>query len=130
MNLRIDTSSICTWEIKPFFANGEISSMGTRGPKPCESIFCGGGTWSQNPPDESQITTMALVGHTGDAWIWRIKPSSQVRPLEMETPVAGWLLWSAPGCTKLTLGSLPADRSVVKAVRSFRLGDACELVKN
>ena len=34
MNLSIETSSICTCEMKFFLANGEITSIGTLGPKP------------------------------------------------------------------------------------------------
>src|ERR1041385_2264522 len=67
MNFRIETSSICVCEIKPFFANGEITSMGTRAPSPWAST-CGGGTWSHQPPLESQMTTMAACCQMVDAW--------------------------------------------------------------
>src|SRR5262245_49994164 len=104
--------------------------MGTRGPKPWGSSVCGGGTWSHSPPEASQVTTMALVGHTEEACIWRMTPSSHFKPDSIDNPAAGCMLCSGPGWTKLTLGRWPTFKSVVNAARSLRLGEFCELVKN
>src|SRR4051812_19496060 len=104
MKLRIETSSIVTWETYPCFAIGEITSMGTRTPKPWLSTV-GGGTWSYQPPPSSQITTIAVSDHPGEACILAIVSVSQFNPTKAE-PDPGCIECTGPGCTKVTDGNV------------------------
>src|SRR5438270_2266605 len=114
--------------MKFFFANGEITSIGTLGPKPWASI-CGGGTWSHQPPLESQITMITEFDQTGLACICLMKPSSHVMPLATG-PLPGCILCAGAGCTYETAGRFPELKSVAKFEKSFTFGELCTSVKN
>src|SRR3954451_1545694 len=97
MNRSTETWSICTCEMYPRFAYGDITSMGTRAPSPCVST-CGGETWSHHPPLSSQRITIAVELHCGEFWIRVSNPSSQLAAVVMD-PDPGCMLWPGFGCT-------------------------------
>src|SRR5438445_13365503 len=65
INLKMETWSIWTCEMKPRLAKGEITIMGTRTPRPWLSS-AGGATWSYQPPPSSQMTMMAEFGQAAE----------------------------------------------------------------
>src|SRR5690349_380231 len=127
MKRRIETSSICVCETKPFFANGEITSIGTRKPRPCVSI-CGGGTWSHQPPPESHTTMIAALFQTDDVCTCCTRSASQFSPT-VTLPLPGWVLCGGFGWTNETAGRLPAASAAVKSLKSRTFGEACVDVK-
>src|SRR5450755_1415350 len=64
MKFRIEPNSCCTCETYPTLANGDMTSSGTRKPRPCESS-CGGTTWSYQPPQSSHTTIIAVLDQHG-----------------------------------------------------------------
>src|SRR5579864_6586344 len=109
INFRMETWSICTCEMYAFLANGEITIMGTRTPRPWLSTV-GGGTWSYQPPPSSQITTMALSAQAEEFCTELMKFASQLAAMGAG-PEPGCMSCAGAGCTKLTEGRFPVIKS-------------------
>src|SRR5581483_11088054 len=126
--------------IRPPLLNGEITSIGTRTPRPSgpskplsagvgSPIFggvavryspgvpggaTGGGTWSKNPPCSSNIRNSAVLDHTA-GFASSASSTSEPKYIPLTTGEIGWSSNPAGVINHETLGSFPAATSAAKS---------------
>src|ERR671937_584708 len=103
----------------PRCAHGEMTSSGTRGPRPRKSA-CGGATWSKKPPKSSHVSTIAVDLHSGERMIAFTIETVQFSPLQSDGP-PGWSDSLKGGSIHVTGARNPWETSCV----NHSIGKTC-----